>query len=157
MIDLLNHLEQLKIRLKESILKKINYNSLYLDSLKNSFVLKTPMVMYENKKQKLDLIQSKLSSLVIHQLEISKKNLEYIKNNHILLKPQTIYEPYQKNLDQIIEKLELLNPLSVLKRGYTLTYQNGHLIKSVSDIKEEPLELKFQDGIVTVKKVKVEE
>lgn len=157
MIDLLNHLEQLKIRLKESILKKINYNKLYLDSLKNSYVIKTPMVMYENRKQKIDLMHSKLSSLILHQLEMSKKNLEHIKSNHILLKPQTIYEPYQKSLEQLIEKLELLNPLSVLKRGYTLTYQNGHLLKSISDMKDEPLELKFHDGVVIVEKIKMEE
>lgn len=157
MIDLLNHLEQLKIRLKESIFKKINYNKLYLDSLKNSYVVKTPMIIYENKKQNLDLIHSKLNSLVLHQLEISKKNLEYMKNNHILLKPQTIYAPYQNNLEQIIEKLELLNPLGVLKRGYTLTYQNGHLIKSAKDVKEKPFELTFHDGTVTVQKVKMEE
>lgn len=157
MIDLLNHLEQLKIRLKESILKKINYNKLYLDSLKNSYVIKTPMVMYENRKQKIDLMHSKLSSLILHQLEMSKKNLEHIKSNHMLLKPQTIYEPYQKSLEQLIEKLELLNPLSVLKRGYTLTYQNGHLLKSISDMKDEPLELKFHDGVVIVEKIKMEE
>lgn len=157
MINLLNHLEQLKIRLKESILKKIKYNKLYLDSLKNSYVIKTPMVMYENRKQKIDLIHSKLSSLILHQLAMSKKNLEHIKNNHILLKPQTIYDPYQKSLWQIIEKLELLNPLSVLKRGYTLTYQNGHLLKSVLDIKDGPFELKFQDGVIMVEKIKMEE
>ena len=56
MIDLIRYIEQLKIRLSENILKKVNYQKLYLDSLKNSFIIKNPIIMYENKKQYLDNI-----------------------------------------------------------------------------------------------------
>lgn len=154
--DLLTHLDQLKIRLKESILKTVNYQQLYLDSLKNSYVIKTPMVMYENKKQKLDLTQDKLTSFMVQSLEKQKTNFEHIKRNKILMHPKQIYERQTNNLQQIIEKLELLNPLGVLKRGYTLTYQNNCLVKSVHDITEEPLKIQFCDGIVIAKNIEKE-
>lgn len=153
MFDLMNHLEQLKIRLKESILKKINYNKLYLDGLKSSYVIKTPMIMYENKKQRLDMIQHKLNTLISHQVDNSKKTLEYLKKNHILMYPKDIYEPKYIVLKQLIEKIELLNPLSVLKRGYTLTYQDGHIIKSIHDVKQDTIEIKFQDGVLLAKEI----
>lgn len=153
LIDLLKHLEQLNIRLKESMLKKVNYNKLYLDSLKNSYVIKTPMIMYENKKQKLDVLQNKLTTLILHQVENAKKTLEYLKKNHILMYPKDIYEPKYIELKQLIEKLELLNPLGVLKRGYTLTYQDNHLIKSIHDVKKDVIEIKFYDGTLIAKEI----
>lgn len=154
MVDLLKYMDQLKIRLKESILKKVNYNQLYLDSLKNSYVIKTPMIMYENKQQKLDLIHSKLNSIMVYQLESAKKNFEFLRKNRILMHPNELYEPKLVELKQIIEKLELLNPLGVLKRGYTLTYQDNHVIKSIQDVKDEPIEIKFCDGSLIVRRIK---
>lgn len=158
MVDLMSHIEQLKIRLKESVLSKLNYNKLLLDSMKSSYVIKTPMVMYENKQQKIDLMLSKLKTLMEHKIEASKKTLEFLSKSHILVQPQHIYEPKMVALKQIIEKLELLNPMGVLKRGYTLTYQNGQLVQSIHDVGNEPIEIKFYDGIIVAKEIeKVEQ
>ncbi len=153
LVDLISHIEQLKIRLKESVLGKLNYNKLLLDSLKSSYVIKTPMVMYENKQQKIDLMLSKISTLIEHKIENSKKTLEFLSKNHILVQPQHIYEPKKLELKQLIEKLELLNPMGVLKRGYTLTYQNDQLIQSVHDIGDEPIEIQFYDGKIIAKEI----
>lgn len=156
MVDLLKHIDQLKIRLKESILKKVNYNQLYLDSLKNSYVIKTPMIMYESKQQKLDLIDSKLKDLVLRQVEVQKSNLEYLKKNRFLIHPEQIYVPQNDRLQQIIEKLELLNPLGVLKRGYTLTYQNDHLVKSIEELDGSELKIQFLDGTAIARNIEKE-
>lgn len=153
LVDLISHIEQLKIRLKESVLGKLNYNKLLFDSLKSSYVIRTPMVMYENKQQKIDLMLSKISTLIEHKIENSKKTLEFLSKNHILVQPQHIYEPKKMELKQLIEKLELLNPMGVLKRGYTLTYQNDQLIQSVHDIGDEPIEIQFYDGKIIAKEI----
>lgn len=157
MVELLHHLEQFKIRLKENIMKNINYKKLYLDSLKNSYVLKTPMLMYENKQQKLDIIQTKLQTVILHMLEKQKLSFDYLKNRNILTNPKKLYEPYYEKLKQHTEKLELLNPLSVLKRGYTVTYQDNHIIQSIKDIKDTTLKIRFSDGIVIAKNIEKEE
>ena len=54
------------------------------------------------------------------------------------------------------KELEKLNPLSVLKRGYNLTYKNDKLIKSIKDIsKDDMLTINMHDGKIVVKTCEV--
>lgn len=151
-VDLTHNLNQIAIRLNESIYNQINFKKLYLDSVKNSFVIKNPMIMYENKQQKLDNIIEKINQLLSYKLERNKVLLNNLKNNNILLNPIHLYKPKKLELTNIISKLELLNPLSILKRGYTLTYIDNKIVKSVDDINiDTKLKIKFYDGIITTK------
>lgn len=151
-VDLTHNLNQIAIRLNESIYNQINFKKLYLDSVKNSFVIKNPMIMYENKQQKLDNIIEKINQLLSYKLERNKVLLNNLKNNNILLNPIHLYKPQKLELTNIISKLELLNPLSILKRGYTLTYIDNKIVKSVDDINiDTKLKIKFYDGIITTK------
>ena len=134
--DLFNNLKQYQIRLNENILKKLNIKKLYLDSLKNSYILKNPILLYENKKQKLDLMLEKINKNLYLKLDNNKKDLT-----------------------NIIDKLELLNPLNILKRGFSLTYKEDKIIKSVKNIKEKDnLKIKLSDGniLVNVKEIDYE-
>lgn len=149
--DIINHLEQLKIRLNESIYKEINYNKLYLDSIKNSFVIKNPLIMYDNKKQKLDIILDKINSLVIRKIDNYKLKVQYLRNNYILVNPSYLYKEKIVKLENIIEKIELLNPLSILKRGYTVTYKNDKIISNLDNLSiNDILKVKFADGYIDV-------
>lgn len=151
-VDLTHNLNQIAIRLNESIYNQINFKKLYLDSVKNSFVIKNPMIMYENKQQKLDNIIEKINQLLSYKLERNKVLLNNLKSNNILLNPINLYKPQKLELTNIISKLELLNPLSILKRGYTLTYIDNKIVKSVDDINiDTKLKIKFYDGIITTK------
>ena len=151
-VDLTHNLNQIAIRLNESIYNQINFKKLYLDSVKNSFVIKNPMIMYENKQQKLDNIIEKINQLLSYKLERKKVLLNNLKSNNILLNPINLYKPQKLELTNIISKLELLNPLSILKRGYTLTYIDNKIVKSVDDINiDTKLKIKFYDGIITTK------
>ena len=145
--DVINYMDQLKIRLNESIFKNINYNKLYLDSIKNSFVIKNPLIMYENKKQKLDIILEKINTLTINKIENYKMKMKYIKNSYVLTNPDNLYKNSTIKLNNIIDKLELLNPLAILKRGYTVTYKNDKIIASIKDLNpQDILKIKFVDG-----------
>jgi len=151
-VDLKHNINQYKIRLNESINKKVNYLKLYLDSIKNSFVIKNPNVMFENKKQTLDLMNEKLNRLITDKIENLKIKLFQFKNNYILNNPENLYKDKRINLNNLIEKLELVNPLSVLKRGYTLTYVNDKVVESVKDIKKNTtIKTKFNDGYIISK------
>jgi len=145
--DLVNKLNQYKIRLNEVILKNVNYRKLCLDSLKNSFVIKSPMLMYNNQKQRLDMIQEKVNNVIKDKI-INYNNLVLkYKEHYILKKPDILYSDKKNGLANLIEKLELLNPLTILKRGYTLTYKNETLIKSIKQLKkDETIEIRFNDG-----------
>ena len=53
------------------------------------------------------------------------------------------------------EKLRILNPDNILKRGYTLTSQNGKILKSSTAADPSaPLETRFADGTITSKIIK---
>lgn len=150
--DLIAHINQFKIRLNEGILKTVNYQKLYLDSIKNSFVIKSPLIMYDGKKQKIDLYIEKLNNLLSSKLENSKNSLSNIKGNYILKNPKSLYEKDKTNLANIISKLELINPLKVLGRGYSVTYKDDKIISSVKDLKvNDKLRIKLSDGEVVSK------
>lgn len=156
MVDLKKSLDQFSIRLKEAILKKVNYQKLYLDSIKNSFVIKNPLIMYENKKQNIDLISNRLNELMLRKIEIIKEKLRVLKKNYVLTNPSNLYKNQTILIKTIIEKLELLNPLKVLQRGYTITYSNDKVIKSIKDVKEN-IVVKVSDGIIDAKVIKTKE
>lgn len=147
MIDIINHIKQLTIRLNESLNKKIKLEKINLEKSKNSIVIKNPMIMIDNKKQKIDLIKESVIRILKLKLENNKNKLEKIKQNYILSNPEVIYKEKQNKLSNLIEKLELVNPLGVLKRGYSITKQDNKVITKIKDIKKtKPLIIKLQDG-----------
>ena len=129
--DLNTHINQLTIRLNEAILKKVNYQKLYLESLKNSFVIKNPKLMYENKKQNIDMLETKIKELALKK-----------------------YEQSNQNMQLIIEKLKLLNPLNTLNRGYSIVYSNDKVIKDVKDLGEE-VSIKLYHGTFKAKVIEI--
>ena len=55
----------------------------------------------------------------------------------------------------LTEKLDLLNPLNLMKKGYTLTYQQNKLIMKASDVQlEKALKVIYYDGEVETMPVK---
>lgn len=128
LIDLQNYLNQLSIRSNESILKKLHFETLKLDGFKNSYVLKNPMIIYENKKQKLDILQDNLQKIVLQKMEKTNQKIQ-----------------------NLIEKLELVNPLNILKRGFSLTYKEDKIIKDIKNIQEnDTLKIRYHDGQISV-------
>ena len=112
LLEIKNLLNQYTIRINKSIKNNVNNNFIRLRNLKNSFVLKNPLTLYEIKEQKLDNAIEKLN---IYFKNIINKN-EYKLNN-------------------LLSKLETLNPVSTLKRGYAIVrlddkvIDDGNLIK----------------------------
>lgn len=159
--DLVNYIKNLNVRLNEAINAKINYQKLYLDSIKNSFVIKNPMIMFESKSQKLDLLLEKINKVMLNNLNVAKHRFELIKNNHVLNNPNILYRDKQTYLENIINKLELLNPLNSLKRGFSITYKDNKLVKDIDsvDIKDN-IDIKVANGIISatiIEKRKVNE
>lgn len=155
-VDLLKHLNQLKIRLNESVLKKINFQKIYLDSIKNSFVIKNPLIMYENKKQNLDLLYEHLSTSLIDLITSKHHELSLLTNNYIMRNPSYLFNDKKVLLKNIIEKLEMINPISVLNRGYSITYHNNNIVKSAKDLNlNDKINIKITDGIINASVVDV--
>lgn len=126
--DVLNYIEQLKIRVQKSTINKINLLKERLYKVRTSYVLKNPMNMYEIKLQKYDMT-----------LERLKYNINII------------YQNKKNTYLQLISKLDALSPLNTIKRGYSIVKKDDKVIKSVKDIKKsDKLEVDLFDGSINV-------
>lgn len=151
-LDVIKHINQYKIRINENINKKIGFKKLKLDTFRNSFVIKNPMLIYENKKQKLDLLFENLNKNIFINISSKRLELDNFKNNYIIKNPLKLYENKKVHLYNLIEKLELVSPLNILKRGYSLVYSEEKLIKTVNNIKKDDvIKVKLSDGVITSK------
>jgi exodeoxyribonuclease VII large subunit len=65
----------------------------------------------------------------------------------------TFENRYIRNL----EKLELVNPLAIMKKGFSIVKKEDHLITSVNDVKlRDQINIEFVDGILTCEVNKIE-
>ncbi len=144
--DFYNYLNQVNLRLQKSIHQKIFDNLEKVKNLKNSYILKNPISIYEIKEQKFDTIYEKFQ-LVISSLLIKKKEDFNTKIEKIITSIKQNLEKNQNRYLLLINKLEVLNPLLTIKRGYTITRMNQNVITSIKDIKiKDKITVELTDG-----------
>jgi exodeoxyribonuclease VII large subunit len=97
--------------------------------------------------------RSKLSSSVKslfarHKLAFERNNQRFISATNNFMSVRTV------RMEAIENSLQLLNPLNVLQRGYTITSSDGKILKSADQIKEgDIIDTQFSDGIAESKVV----
>ncbi len=155
--DMINYFDQFKIRLNESMNKKIEHKKLKLENIKNSYVIKNPMMIIENKIQKLDIVNEKIITLLNQKMEktintfinLSQKVLylsPYNKLNNYNVKLQNLNEKINlisnqiiKNninkVDNIKQKIEYLNPINKIEKyKKELKNYNDNINKNINHI-----------------------
>ena len=148
--DLIKQLEQMKVICNQNIYQKVNMQKMLLEGIKNSFVIKNPNLMFENKKQAIDLIADKINNALLRKIENNRLGLNHLMQSFIIVNPDNLYKNKKQELKHLIEKLEAFNPLNVLKRGFTVTSKNDSIIRTVKNIKQnDELSIKFNDGLVS--------
>lgn len=169
LVDILSLISQYKIRLNENIKGIISINLKRLDTLKNAYVIKNPLALYEVKEQKLDNLIDVLNKTVKGIIDDYLVRLNNVKSSYILKNPLGAYEVkkekikshvdflnnliknnikmYEHKCDLYINKLELLNPLNVMKKGYSLVTINDKVINSAKDVKvNDELNIRLYEG-----------
>lgn len=147
--DVVNHLNQLNIRLNSVIDNKIRHYKQRLDSIKSRNLFKNPMVIYQSKEMMFDSLLERLKYSTTSLFNVKEKQLLTLKNSYILKNPYQLLDKKANKYLQIISKLETLSPLLTLKRGYTITKVDGKVVDSVKKIKKKDiLEVEFNDGVV---------
>ena len=67
-------------------------------------------------------------------------------------------EKYDLKLEQYCQKMILLNPLNLMKKGYSIVYQDENVISSVKKIdKNKNIKIKLFDGEIDTKIINVKE
>ena len=147
--ELFKYLERLNDRAKISLERVMKTKQQAYQRVIDSYVLRDPLRMTEDKNMKLDCLKEKLELLnPINRVQQSKLELINLDNalqirfENVLKKKQNIY-----NLS--INKLELLNPLSIMKKGYGVVKVNDKMIKSVDQVKKnENITVMVNDGSI---------
>lgn len=173
-LDIQTILNQYKLRLNKNIKSLVNTKFIELYSLKNSFILKNPMSLYEIKEQKLDKLIDNLNKNINiyldskkHILEIDLNKLKLVSPDKLIINNQNIISELKNKLNNIIDKqiintkhnldymintLKLVNPLNILSNGYSLVKLNNKVVKSSKDLKLDDLvNIKLHDGEIVAK------
>ena len=169
--DVINYIEQIKIRLIKNINNKLNINNEILNRLKTSFVLKNPRNIYEIKEQNFDYLYEKLIIAINNIIKNKQDRLNLLKKNYIFANPKMLYMEKVYNYNDLINKLrhaikisldyntslytnllgkiEVLNPIKTLKRGYSISRINEKVIQSVKDVKaNDNIKIEVCDGVI---------
>ena len=116
--DLSSLIGALATRLKNALKSKIDIMTERLITLKDSYVMRQPLNLITQYEQEIDEI--------VKGLGISIDHIVKMKN---------------ENFNLLIGKLEILNPLGILKRGYSVTVKlpDGAIVKDSKELKVDDM------------------
>lgn len=155
--DLWLGIQQMQQRLVNQMQRQVVNSQERLQRLQNSYVLTQPARLYEGYLQRLDIAQQRLQQSVVtlvtqrrHQFDLIAPRLTNAMTR------QT--ENAQQRVGRAAAGLQLVSPLAILVRGYSVVEQDGHILNSVADVTlQEDVLIRLADGQVTATVTKKEE
>ena len=112
--EIISYLETCKNRINNALSNKLENSYEILKKYKSNYILNNPNRLYDIEEQKLDILYDKL-------------------NNSIKLNIDNLY----KKIETYKIKLDLLNPINVLNKGYSIVYKDNKIIKDINSLKEK--------------------
>ena len=148
--ELFNYLRQLESTGKTSLKRLLLLKKERLERLRESYIFKDPLRLTESKSRKYDHLRDKLE--LLSPINRIIQSLDSV--NYLTTRLNSNFERYltKRQNDYVISinKLELLNPLNIMKKGYTVTKKDGKILKSVSQVEvNDTLDILMNDGSVT--------
>lgn len=146
--DIFRYINQVNLRLNNSIIKIVSDRRKKLDSLRDSYILKNPISIYQIKEQKFDNLFEKLNLVMSRRLKDSRNILE-VNVEKIKVLTDKLYENKKHTYLNYLNKLEVLNPLLTIKRGYSITKIEDKVVSSIKNIKKnDKLTITLNDGTI---------
>lgn len=150
--DMMNLLNQIKIRLNNGISNQIKRDKRRLMEITNRNIFINPMSIYQTKEIIFSNILERLKHSLTNLVNVKEKRLISVKNSYVLCNPYKILDKKSNKYLQIVSKLETLSPLLTLKRGYSMTKINNKVISSCKLLKkDDTINIEFSDGNVDAK------
>lgn len=176
--DVKNSLSEMKVRMIQDMRQLYMEKKHQLIQIKENRYLKDPMAYIMKEQMTLAMHIQSLGN-VEHMIHSQKSMLHQL-SNALALQAKKITSENEKQIqshqDELIytmkqftnkqkqayaNQLSLLDaysPLKILKRGYAITYQQDHVVKSIHEINEhETLRVRMQDGFIHADVKKKEE
>jgi len=154
-LELLSYLDRLNNQNKTSLNQLLKHKIEALKRVESSYIFRDPQRLTESKSKRLDHVIDKLELLNpinrLIQSKIDLVNTTKSLNNY--------YERYiikkQNNFAITINRLELLNPLSIMSKGYSVVKSKGKVIKSIDQINiDDQIDILVSDGVLNARIIK---
>ena len=155
--DVIALFNQYNLRLIKAMNNRLDLSKEKLNSLKNSYILKNPMSLYEKLEQNFDNLYERLIISIRNYLAVKREKLNTLESSFIFKNPQMLFIDKGYNYNDLVKrlrnstkklledktntyvnllnKLEILNPITTLKRGYSVTLQDEKIITSIEKVK----------------------
>jgi len=132
--DVIAHLNQLAARLNQGLRTQINFKEATLNRLSNHYMMKNPRALFESRLLKLSQLEKSLAYALNEKVVQKKQHLERLDANLNERVGQRLTQT-KNHYTVMLTKLEMLNPLAVLKKGYSVvTDEEGNAIKNARDL-----------------------
>ncbi|MEN0649775.1 exodeoxyribonuclease VII large subunit [Caldifermentibacillus hisashii] len=179
--DLIERILNRKIRLIRAIKERTNVESKRLDRLTKSYAFRYPQKLFEQKTEHLDRTVEQANRLLKQKITDTNQKMKYLeqrlKSNH----PQAQFDAANNKLGQQVKRmsrsfeaifklkekeflnqvstLNVLSPLKVMERGYSIAYDSeDHIIKSINNVKVgDSIKVTLTDGTLKAKIIEREE
>lgn len=101
-----------------------------------------------NKVLSVENLNNRLrSELIIGYIDNQYKEINNLDSKINLLINQKIND-YDKVFNHLIEKCTILNPLNIIKKGYTIVYKDKEIVYNVNELEvNDQVSIKFSDGV----------
>ena len=104
------------------------------------------------KEQKLSDLIDRLNNYITNKIEINKTKYEHLRNNRILCNPEEMFKEKYHKYNLILNKLELLNPLNILSKGYSVVSKDDEIIKDSDKLKVgDNINIRLSKGKINAK------
>lgn len=146
--DFYQYFGQIELRLEQAIMTMITSKKDQLETLKKSYILTNPIAMYQVKEQRFDSLFEKIH-LLMNSIIANEKNSCQILKQKLENNIQKVLENEQHRYLHALNKLEILNPLLTIKRGYSITRNQDHVVTSIQQVKpHDKIEIEVTDGLI---------
>ncbi|MFN2745394.1 MULTISPECIES: exodeoxyribonuclease VII large subunit [Bacillus] len=168
-IDLLERLKTLEARITNTMQQDLKKRQERVKHLQSSYAFRYPKRLYAQKEQEFDLAFDRFQKQLALTLEQKKQmlnektyKLEMLHPAEQLKQAKRRHEEQTNRLKRnmrvqlkhihsqfqtVLGKLNALSPLEVMERGYSLTYKENELIKSIEQVEEkDEILVKLNDG-----------
>jgi exodeoxyribonuclease VII large subunit len=124
----------LKSRLNQGLKTQINFKEVTLNRLTTHYIMKNPRALFESRMNRLSGLEQSLGYALNENVVQKQQQLERFDISLNERIGQNLVST-KNNYHLMLTKLEMLNPLAVLKKGYSVvTDESGNVIKDIEDL-----------------------
>lgn len=126
--------------------QRVVYERERLNRYSQHYIFKNPSLIYENEILRLQDVKNRLQNFGTafvsdhrHIIETKVTKLNYIMDSRMT--------SYRHNYASKVEKLDLVSPLKLLSKGYSIVMKENQVVESVQSLKtNDEVMIQFKDG-----------